>query len=75
MTLTDKVKTMAHCAIGCGLPGAVDWSAEIIGAIEKQEPRKPNGFNSECWGCGNHLLWTEKYCSDCGQAIDWEDEK
>ena len=39
MTLADKVKQMAHCAVDAGITDAVDWSADIIEALEKQEAK------------------------------------
>ena len=35
ITLADKVKRMAHCAIDAGIIDAVDWSAEIIRRLEE----------------------------------------
>lgn len=35
ITLTDKVKKMAHCAIDAGIIDAADWSAEIIRKLEE----------------------------------------
>ena len=36
ITLADKVKRMAHCAIDAGIIDAVDWSAEIIKRLEEK---------------------------------------
>ncbi len=49
-----------------------------IEALEKQAPKKPNGFNSECWDCGEFLLSSQdqpSYCPSCGQKIDWSEEE
>ena len=52
-------------------------------AIEKQIPKKPkvlkvhdiSGYKyGECY-CGEHIMDDEKYCSNCGQALDWSDTK
>ena len=53
-------------------------------ALEKQIPKKPNGkFNVPnyvlaygiCPSCGLGVNSDMKFCSECGQAIDWgEDE-
>lgn len=55
--------------------------AEMIdNAIEKQIPKKPVDKSIEnikfmlCPCCGNNnILSLDKYCSDCGQALDWSD--
>ena len=50
-----------------------------ISALEKQIPKKPkvlkvheisNYKYGECQ-CGEHIMDDEKYCSSCGQALDW----
>lgn len=50
-----------------------------VDAMEKQIPKKPNIGNDNgrerkcCANCGCFFLPTSKYCSKCGQAIDWGD--
>lgn len=52
-----------------------------IRALEKQIPKKPKkidciGFDSlVCYECKKALYLYEPYCDNCGQAIDWGDEK
>ena len=50
-------------------------------ALEKQIPKKinsDNGFGGRCPVCGYYIVKSifsskgHKYCSECGQAIDWE---
>lgn len=50
------------------------------GNCEKQEPKKPNNkFNVPyaiiaygiCPSCGLGVNSNMKFCSECGQAIDW----
>ena len=50
-----------------------------ISALKKQIPKKPkvlkvheipNYKYGECQ-CGEHIMDDEKYCSSCGQALDW----
>lgn len=48
-----------------------------IGAIDKQIPKKPICSDAG-WGkcpiCGNTMVeFGEKYCFNCGQAIEWSD--
>lgn len=55
-----------------------------IEALEKQIPKKPNGkFNVPdyvlaygiCPSCGLGVNSDMKFCSECGQAIDWSDDE
>ena len=52
-----------------------------INALEKQIPKKPEemdciGFDTlVCPKCKMALYLYEPYCDNCGQAIDWSDEK
>lgn len=45
-------------------------------AMEKQMPLKPNcpwdTEKNECPNCGRWVSG-EKFCSECGQALDWSD--
>lgn len=62
-----------------------------ISALEKQIPKKPTdvcepivrwgicsvckGELNELGGGPNRIFESQKYCSDCGQAIDWSEEE
>ena len=52
-----------------------------IQALEKQIPNKPKerdhiGFNTlVCPVCKGVLYLYEPYCDNCGQKLDWSDEK
>lgn len=57
-----------------------------IKALEKQIPKKPKNEYTDnlditteipvCPVCGNQSIdETNKYCSDCGQKIDWGEEE
>lgn len=50
---------------------------KVKAAVEKQESQKPiEKFPLEvCPQCGRSVLQHMKYCSKCGQKIDWSDEK
>ena len=60
-----------------------DYSANEIAiqALEKQIPNKPKerdhiGFNTlVCPVCKGALYLYEPYCDNCGQKLDWSDEK
>ena len=58
--------------------------ATAIEALEKQIPKKPITLGEDidrdvgqCPNCKEIIDTYEdyKYCSDCGQAIDWRDEE
>lgn len=55
-------------------------TAEIVeDALGKRTPKKPeilkihdiSGYKYGDCECGEHISDDEKYCSSCGQAIDW----
>ena len=55
---------------------------KAIEALEKQIPKKiyrdnDNGVYEKefCPSCNKRLFSDEKYCSRCGQALDWGDGK
>ncbi len=50
-------------------------------AVEKQMPKRPKTLKThdisnykygDC-ECGEHICDDERYCSSCGQAIDWSE--
>lgn len=45
----------------------------VVGAIDKQIPRKPNGRKCVCCG-GDVSVYKVPYCMCCGQALDWSVE-
>ncbi len=67
------------CSDDCHMCNAME---QAILALEKQIPKKPQiiKFSSgefyygQC-KCGEHINDDEKYCSNCGQALDWSDIK
>ncbi len=54
-----------------------------ISALEKQIPKKPkvlkvhdiSGYKYGDCHCGEHIMDDEKFCSNCGQALDWSEEE
>lgn len=60
---------------------------EAIAAIEKHRPKRPENwcsiqifgpvktFMGNCAVCGYPVNSNGNYCCNCGQAIDWEDNK
>lgn len=64
----------------------------VIAAIEKQIPKKPEGIYDDnagieaeskyelclighCTVCGREVQQGMNYCMNCGQALDWGDNK
>ena len=51
----------------------------ILAALNKQIPKKPvdlakSELYGNCAACGKVVHIGERYCDQCGQALDWEDE-
>lgn len=53
------------------------YPAEVLEAIEKQKPKKPddswNGRSGVC-DCGYESLRGKRFCANCGQRLDWSEE-
>lgn len=46
----------------------------IISALEKQIPKKPSETDkARCIHCGCVVKRDERFCHNCGQALDWSD--
>ena len=56
---------------------------KIKGATKKQIPRKPKiigspaDYNERCPNCNERVdvFQDQRFCNNCGQALDWGDEK
>ncbi len=88
MTNEEAIKNINALNAVCGQKGLYDAEFEsalalAIEALEKQIPKKPLHMhkNYYCPICKEDgwMLWDDaipndmdKYCSKCGQAIDWE---
>ena len=45
-----------------------------ISALEKQIPKKPSETDkARCIHCGCVVKRDERFCKNCGQALDWSD--
>lgn len=87
MTLKEAIKILevAKAEVEWNYP--LDYAVAIdtaIEALEKQIPKKPISLGEDidrdvgqCPNCKEIIDTYEdyKYCSDCGQAIDWGDEE
>lgn len=47
----------------------------VINALKKQIEKKPVGlYKNICPSCSWHIVGSnQKYCSDCGQKLDWSE--
>jgi hypothetical protein len=56
-----------------------DSLSMAIKAINKQIPQKPSIYGEDeikvcsCKECNYTVLWKQKYCYNCGQALDWSE--
>lgn len=51
-------------------------AAEVADALEKASAKKVTSINRRfhtCPTCDQALLFTIKYCNECGQKLDWTD--
>lgn len=57
---------------------AIGTAEECREAVEKQKPKRRELINSGisvCPECGAKVKRCYDFCKDCGQAIDWSEEK
>lgn len=89
MNLKEVIKTLELAKAEVEWDYPMDYAVaidEAIKAIDKQIPKKPvskykyrDGENvcpsCETENCCRIVMSWEKFCPDCGQAIDWEEEE
>ena len=79
-----KVMKQQREEAGQAFLGVVQFNAPqyyaVIEALEKQIPKKPKITKSHVKNskfgiceCGEYIFDHEKYCSKCGQALDWRE--
>lgn len=52
------------------------WLGVIKPALEMQTPKKPDRWqdgHSCCSNCKRGIIKEDRFCSYCGQAIDWSE--
>ena len=79
MTNEEAIKTI-EVAIA-----EVEWNYPVnyavafemaISALEKQIPKKPSETDkARCIHCGCVVKRDERFCKNCGQALDWRDSE
>lgn len=82
MTIKRAIDILKH---GCIYRDALGSEAisVAIEILEKQIPQKlktliidrTSGVKAGHCVCGEYIMYYEKYCSNCGQAIDWSNVK
>lgn len=77
MTPTEAIEKVKEC--GLNMEGQIYAECEsvILSALEKQIPKKVmsyNNFERHC-ECGAIVKSHCKFCYECGQALDWSEEK
>ena len=87
MTPKEAIKILEAAKAEVEWNYPLDYAVAIdtaIEALEKQIPKKPISLGEDidrdvgqCPNCKEIIDTYEdyKYCSDCGQAIDWRDEE
>ena len=62
----------------CDLVQERDWLLSVydgaIALLKEQEAVEPITDNEGGYWCGSYhedMVWNQKYCSNCGQAIKW----
>ncbi len=60
-------------------PPEIDMAIRAINrCLVKREPVANEEGGAECPFCGESVddyIFTDKYCSNCGQALDWSEPK
>ena len=81
MTPQEAKELVEQCGLNVNSTLHEDCLKIIVSALEKQIPKKPNislkgttGWNTKCH-CPicRAFVSNGKYCSECGQALDWSD--
>jgi len=79
MLTGESAKGVPISRIGGFLDGFDKAEAVHKQAIERQVPKKPidNFFDKRCPSCNS--IWgitkNEKFCPNCGQAIEWDESR
>ena len=57
-----------------GIPDEYEALAEVLSdALDRQMPYRCGSIIGKC-KCGKSVYPHMKYCTSCGQALDWSDE-
>lgn len=82
VTYEEVKKMVSECGLNITSEFHEECMEKVLSALEKQIPKKPiRGYtckaNNDSWRscpeCHARQWDTHKYCSQCGQAIDWSE--
>ena len=77
MTTSETIECLKSNKLTSGYVMLQESIDMAIKALEKQIPKKPTDrcMYKKCPTCGNVEIEFCKYCSDCGQRLDWKKER
>lgn len=72
----DSCKKCYQEGPGFGIACRQGLMRDALELLKGQEPAKPRydrGYRDyNCPACGVYLLFHQKYCNECGRALQWE---
>ena len=79
MTYKEAIETIESNRPTAGYTMLQEALDMAIQALEKQIPQKPNPPTDKyhadtCAVCGGEVVTEQRFCGNCGQAIDWDGE-
>lgn len=75
MTNEEAIKTIKHGCIYRDKRGGEALEVAVK-ALEKQIPKKPSETDkARCIHCACVVKRDERFCKNCGQALDWRDNE
>lgn len=81
MTPQEALTELKASIEGCGFQCHMETYKMAISALEKNIPKKPLKAHGGAYRCPNCQMkhfnpdWIGTKCCDCGQALDWSDDK
>lgn len=79
MTIEEAIFLVKECGLNIEGIKYAECEKVVLNALEKQIPKKTlwgatgNASWRSCPVCHSRENKTHKYCSQCGQALDWSD--
>ena len=83
MTIEEALKHLKNHEYWAEISAFDEMAEALIPVVEKQVPKKATPFSDNelsryllsCPTCGGDcILPSDKYCANCGQAIDWSED-
>ena len=76
MTEIEQAKAHFNYGVKCDIfsEPVTSYAKIAISAIEKQIPKKPSETDkARCIHCACVVKRDERFCKNCGQALDWSE--